>query len=128
MRLNLGTSTDCQKIDIRHGIIQNLSTSANIELCEDTQQKGIILKPFQTVTICRPVYAKKVSGTGNGILAVMPFENSMPPDFAFDKYKAPAKPHQSYCLPRDEPEEYVIKIPRELIEQGQRKFIVEFPH
>lgn len=124
MRLTL--TDDYREIGMSNGLIQNLSTAANIELSEDPQQEGVILKPSQIVMISRPIYARKSSGTTKAILAVLPLADSN--EFCFEEHEPPTSPHCHECSPRDEPEAYVIKIPRELIERGQHKFIVEFPH
>lgn len=124
MRLTL--TDDYRKIGMAYGLFQNLSTTANIELSEDPQQEGVILKPSQIAMISRPVYARKSSGATKAILAILPFADSG--EQYFEEHEPPTSTHRHECSPRDEPEAYVIKIPRELIERGQHKFIVEFPH
>ncbi|MBR0062406.1 MAG: hypothetical protein IJP68_13110 [Selenomonadaceae bacterium] len=143
MRIQL--TKDFRKVSTSYGLFQNLSGDANIELTENVQSDGIILRPFQIVTVNRTVWARKVSGAGTGVLAVLPFVDSeetsdetsdddtsdinppLPPP------RPPAPPNPYDCFenfpprpPHDE-DGYVIQIPRALIERGQHKFIVDFP-
>jgi hypothetical protein len=59
-----------------YGIIQNLSGDSNIEITDNTKEQGLLLKPFQKISINRKVFARKVSGGGTAQLIVLPFTNS----------------------------------------------------
>ena len=74
MRITL--TKDYRKIATSYGLFQNLSSDSNIELTENVQSEGIILRPFQIVTVNRTVWARKLSGAGTGVLAVLPFADS----------------------------------------------------
>ena len=74
MRITL--TRDYRKIATSYGLFQNLSGDANVELTENVQSEGIILRPFQIVTVNRTVWARKLSGAGTGVLAVLPFVDS----------------------------------------------------
>lgn len=59
------------------GVIQNLSGDANIEITDAKNEQGILLKPFQKMTIRQKVYARKVSGGGGTAqLVVLPFNST----------------------------------------------------
>lgn len=147
MRIQL--TKDFRKVSTSYGLFQNLSGDANIELTENVQSDGIILRPFQIVTVNRTVWARKISGAGTGVLAVLPFVDSeetsdetsdddtsevnppLPPPPHPPKPPAPPNPYDCFenfppRPPHDE-DGYVIQIPRALIERGQHKFIVDFP-
>ena len=74
MRIQL--TKDFRKVGTSYGLFQNLSGDANVELTENVNSDGIILRPFQIVTVNRTVWARKVSGAGTGVLAVLPFVDS----------------------------------------------------
>ena len=147
MRIQL--TKDFRKVSTSYGLFQNLSGDANIELTENVQSDGIILRPFKIVTVNRTVWARKVSGAGTGVLAVLPFVDSeetgdetsdddtsdinplLPPPPHPPRPPAPPNPYDCFenfppRPPHDE-DGYVIQIPRALIERGQHKFIVDFP-
>lgn len=175
MRVTL--TREYRKIATTYGLFQNLSGDANIELTEDVQNDGIILRPFQIATVNRTVYARKVSGPGTGVLAVLPFvdaeeteetddetsgDTTDETDSALPAYNPPPKPplpprhphhvcadpydcfgredfpkpppphgdwhhgHRPPPPPDSDADKYVIKIPRELVDRGQNKFVVDF--
>lgn len=64
---------DYLEIAETYGIFQNLSGDANIEVTNNSNEQGILLKPFQKVTIRQKVYARKVGGGGTAQLMVLPF-------------------------------------------------------
>ena len=64
---------DFLEISETYGLFQNLSGDANIEITNNTNEQGILLKPFQKVTIRQKVYARKVAGGGTAQLMVLPF-------------------------------------------------------
>lgn len=66
---------DFTEIAETYGIFQNLSGDSNIEITDNTQTQGILLKPFQKVTINQKVYARKVSGGGTSQLIILPFND-----------------------------------------------------
>ena len=172
MRVTL--TREYRKIATTYGLFQNLSGDANIELTEDVQNDGIVLRPFQIVTVNRTVYARKVSEPGTGVLAVLPFvdaeesdetdgetsddtadetDSALPsfppppppkpfpprhphhicanPYDCFDGQDFPKPPHWQHGHrppppPDSDADKYVIKIPRELVDRGQNKFVVDF--
>lgn len=162
MRVTL--TKDYRKLSMSYGLIQNISGDANVELTASVDSDGIILKPFQVVTVNRIVYARKISGVGAGALAILPFEDAQESDgeentdttgetdFAEEipprkPMKPPHIPHDPYACfehcdfpheprsfqghrppPHDDSDGYVIKIPRELVDRGQNKFVVDFSH
>lgn len=69
-------SKDFSLIKTSYGLFQNVSGDANIEITNDTNEQGILLKPFQTVEINTQVYARRISGGGTCALAVLPFGDS----------------------------------------------------
>ena len=172
MRIQL--TRDFRKIATSYGLFQNLSGDANVEITENVQNEGIILRPYQIVTVNRTVWARKISGAGTGVLAVLPFvdleetsdeETSDDTDGDTSEGKPPLPPpHPHPPLPpppppppphhhppnpydcfepfppkpepkppshhhpphHDEADNYVIEIPRALVEHGQTKFVVDF--
>ncbi|MBR1645896.1 MAG: hypothetical protein IJ685_03865 [Selenomonadaceae bacterium] len=150
MRITL--TRDYRKIATSYGLFQNLSGDSNIELTENVQSEGIILRPFQIVTVNRTVWARKLSGAGTGVLAVLPFVDSDDSDETSDNADDtsevkphypppplhhppnphdcfepfPPKPEPRSSHPHDDADSYVIKIPRALVERGQNKFVVDF--
>ena len=170
MRVTL--TRDYRKIAVTYGLFQNLSGDANIELTEDVNSDGIVLRPFQIVAVNRTVYARKVSGAGTAALAILPFvdaeetdetdgetsgDTADETDSALPAYNPPPKPpappkhphHDPYdCFcredfpkpppphedwqhghrppPDNDADKYIIKIPRELVDRGQNKFVVDF--
>ena len=64
---------DFLEIAETYGIFQNLSGDANIEISDNSNEQGILLKPFQKITINRQVYARKIGGGGTAQLIVLPF-------------------------------------------------------
>ena len=67
---------DFLEIAETYGIFQNLSGDANIEITNNTNEQGILLKPFQKVTINQQIYARKLGGGGTAQLMVLPFKNN----------------------------------------------------
>ena len=58
-----------------YGLFQNVTGNADIEITDDVNNSGIVLKPFQTVTIYQKVFARKIGIAGNCVLAVLPFQD-----------------------------------------------------
>lgn len=56
------------------GVLQNLSGDSNIEVTNDTEEQGILLKPFQKLNFNQQLYARKAAGAGTALLAVIPFK------------------------------------------------------
>ena len=67
---------DYLEISETYGIFQNLSGDANIEITNNSNEQGILLKPLQKVTIHQKVYARKAAGGGTAQLMVLPFKTS----------------------------------------------------
>ena len=57
-----------------YGLFQNLSANSDIEITENVDAAGIILKPFHTAIINQKVYARKIGNAGSCPLAVLPFQ------------------------------------------------------
>lgn len=66
---------DYLEISETYGIFQNLSGDANIEITNNSNEQGILLKPLQKVTIRQKVYARKAAGGGTAQLMVLPFNS-----------------------------------------------------
>ena len=130
MRIQL--TRDFRKIATSYGLFQNLSPDANVELTESVQSEGIILRPFQIVTVNRTVWARKLSGAGTGVLAVLPFADSddtsdeTSDDGETSSETVAPQPPPHHHPPHDDADSYVIKIPRALVDSGQSKFVVDF--
>ena len=58
-----------------YGLFQNVTGNADIEITDDVNNSGIVLKPFQTVVIHQKVFARKIGIAGNCVLAVLPFQD-----------------------------------------------------
>ena len=71
---------DFAEISESYGIFQNLSGDANIEITNNTNEQGILLKPFQKVTIRQKVFARKITGGGTAQLIVLPFTSDTSSD------------------------------------------------
>ena len=67
---------DFPEIPETYGLIQNLSGDANIEITNNTNEQGILLKPFPKITINPQIYARKLGGGGTAQLMVLPFKNN----------------------------------------------------
>lgn len=161
---------DFKLIKTESGLYQNVSGDANIEITDDPKVQGILLKPFQTVTISGKIYARRVSGGGNCALAVLPFSNVSStetttetnedgetnsesevapvaePDNSCHCHKPPVNPYEvfdngffngeykpHFPPPKppikqfDEGEDLILRIPKSVLENGQKKFVVELP-
>ena len=55
-----------------YGVFQNSSGNAEIEITANIEEAGIILRPFQTVTISQKVFARKIGNAGACVLTVLP--------------------------------------------------------
>lgn len=139
---------DFVEIAETYGIFQNLSGDANIEITNNTNEQGILLKPFQKLTIYQKVYARKITGSGTAQLIVLPF-NEYGDDFDEEIFNRPhrkpfhndhpcdcRRPHEPpppppvFPFPPDENPAaiehenfYVVKVPKDSL-NGQKKFIV----
>ena len=98
-----------------YGIFQNLSGDANIEITNNTNEQGILLKPFQKVTINQKVYAKKLNGGGTAQLVVLPFNSGT--ESASDNYD-----EENYSYNEDYNNEN-FNLPR-----GNKKFHDNYPY
>ena len=106
---------DFQEISETYGLFQNLSGDANIEITNNTNEQGILLKPFQKVTLNQKVYARKLAGGGGTAqLIVLPFnseadsteeidggENYYSENYFDENLNRPRKNRRSY--PREQP-------------------------
>lgn len=68
---------DFQEITETYGLFQNLSGDANIEITNNINEQGILLKPFQKVMLNQKVYARKLAGGGTAQLIVLPFNSEI---------------------------------------------------
>lgn len=139
---------DFVEISETYGILQNLSGDANIEITNNTAEQGILLKPFQKVTINQKVFARKVSGGGSAQLIVLPFSSDSETsyddsenysyDYSYeDNFSRPQKHHhhKRYPPPFFPPDSsapavvdcndfYMLRIPKNSL-NGQNKFLVQ---
>lgn len=121
------------------GIMQNLSSDANIEVTDNTDDSGILLKPFQTLNFSKKLYARKIGTTGTCSLAVLSFQSSADDEnssadetnTAFDEYGDlfSHAPHCHHKMPplsaKETPHHYLVRISKESL-QGQKKFLIQF--
>ena len=68
---------DFQEITETYGLFQNSSGDANIEITNNVNEQGILLKPFQKVMLNQKVYARKLAGGGTAQLIVLPFNSEI---------------------------------------------------
>ncbi len=139
---------DFLEIATTYGIFQNLSGDANIEITNNTNEQGILLKPFQQVQIYQKVYARKATGSGTAQLIVLPFNEygkDIDDDEFFNHQHIPKPPpHSCDCRRPHEPPPpppifdpfekdpevvdcggfYMLRVPKESL-NGQNKFVVK---
>ncbi|MBQ9488270.1 MAG: hypothetical protein IJU91_10825 [Selenomonadaceae bacterium] len=127
-----------------YGVMQNLSSDANIEVTDSTDDAGIVLKPFQTLNFYQKLYARKIGNTGTCSLAVLPFqdaedEKSTAADESssddesetiLDEYgdlflHEPHKPKMTPLAVKELPHHYLVSISKESL-KGQNKFLIQF--
>ena len=128
------------------GVMQNLSSDANIEVTDNTDDAGIILKPFQTLNFSQKLYARKIGNTGTSNLAVVPFhveedsesnatdesstddENDAILDEYGDLFSHEPHCHHHKMTPlavKETPHHYLVSISKESL-KGQSKFLIQF--
>lgn len=128
-----------------YGVMQNLSSDANIEVTDNTDDAGIVLKPFQTLNFYQKLYARKIGNTGTCSLAVLPFQDAADEkstaadessstdesDNILDEYgdlflHEPKHCHKTPPLAVKElPHHYLVSISKESL-KGQSKFLIQF--
>lgn len=131
-----------------YGILQNISSDSNIEVTNDVNEAGIVLKPFQTVNINQTVFARKIGNTGTCSLVVLPFQESEDDeantegtddeesDVTFDEYgnlfindKPHCHHHDKHHMPplsvQETPHHYLVSVSKESL-KGQSKFLIQF--
>ena len=142
---------DFQEITETYGLFQNSSGDANIEITNNINEQGILLKPFQKVTLNQKVYARKLAGGGGTAqLIVLPFNSEIDSteevdsgeNYFDENLNRPRKNRRSY--PREQPPPfppmfpqdnstpavvdcngfYMLKIPKNSL-NGQNKFLVQ---
>ena len=128
------------------GVMQNLSSDANIEVTDNTDDAGIILKPFQTLNFSQKLYARKIGNSGTSNLAVVPFrveediestaadessandENDAILDEYGDLFSHSPHCHHHKMTPlsvKETPQHYLVSISKESL-KGQNKFLIQF--
>lgn len=131
-----------------YGLFQNLSANSDIEITENVDSAGIILKSFHTAIINQKVYARKIGNAGTCPLAVLPFQKlcenptALPPkrcdcetesDTILDEYedlfagdcpnhKPPKMPPLSV---RETPSHYLVSVSKDSL-KNQNKFLIQF--
>ena len=127
------------------GVMQNLSSDANVEVTDNTDDAGIVLKPFQTLNFSQKLYARKIGNTGTCSLAVLSFQSSADDESIiadensssdedntnFDEYNDlfSHSPHCHHKTPplsvKETPHHYLVSISKESL-KGQNKFLIQF--
>ena len=142
-------SKNFSEIAETYGIFQNASGNTDIEITDDVNSSGIILRPLHSVTINQKVFARKVgSNVGACILQVLPFrefyhtsdsessntiEDTVNEDSTFDYYdnffhnKHRAPPHfgSEPLSVQETPHHYLVSISKDSL-KGQNKFLIQF--
>ena len=142
-------SKNFSEIAETYGIFQNASGNTDIEITNDVNSAGIILRPFHTVMINQKVFARKIgNNVGACLLQVLPFrelydtsdaetsttvENTVNEDATFDDYdnffhnKHRAPPHfgSEPLSVQETPHHYLVSISKESL-KGQNKFLIQF--
>ena len=124
-----------------YGLFQNVTGNADIEITDDVNDSGIVLKPFQTIVIHQKVFARKIGIAGNCVLAVLPFQNdtaqssnddtgttesSQTFDVYDDLFAAHSKCGKSPPLSVQEtPSHYLVSVSKDSL-KGQNKFLLQF--
>ena len=104
---------DFLEIAETYGIFQNLSGDSNIEITDNINEQGILLKPFQKIQINQKVFARKLNGGGTAQLMILPFnsaaestsenlstgENSYTENYFDENFNRPRKRHgqNNFC-------------------------------
>lgn len=129
-----------------YGLFQNVTSNADIEITDDVNNSGIVLKPFQTVTIYQKVFARKIGIAGNCVLAVLPFqdyiaaqtsdddtgstENPQGTSKIFEVYDDLFATHSNCGKPpplsvQETPSHYLVSVSKDSL-KGQNKFLLQF--
>lgn len=131
------------------GIFQNSSGNAEIEITNKLDEAGIVLKPFQAVTIHQKVFARKI-GTSAGacLLTILPFKklwnypNAVPPKrydedsdvggIAYDDWFSGdhcphhhGKPPMPPLSVQETPTHYLVSVSKDSL-KNQNKFLLQF--
>lgn len=129
-----------------YGVFQNASGNAEIEITNDINEAGIILRPFHSVIVNQKVYARKLGNAGACLMTVLPFRelwsdpDAVPPkrcddeqaedagDVTFDEY-GNLFLHDKHRSPplsvQETPNHYLVKVSKESL-KGQNKFLIQF--
>ena len=129
-----------------YGVFQNSSGNAEIEITANIEEAGIILRPFQTVTISQKVFARKIGNAGACVLTVLPLQKlcenptAIPPkrcedteseEVAVDVYdelfsgKNLPNPRKPPLSVKDTPTHYLVSISKDSL-KNQNKFLIQF--
>lgn len=134
-----------------YGVFQNSSGNAEIEITNDVAEAGIILRPFQMVTISQKVFARKIGNAGACLLTVLPLQklwdtpNAVPPkrsddtdaesdtstvDAYDDLFSGEHCPHQRKpTMPplsvQETPTHYLVSVSKDSLKH-QNKFLLQF--
>ncbi len=130
-----------------YGLFQNASGNADIEITNNVGETGIILRPFQTVTVNQKVFARKIgNNAGTCLLQVLPFSElsesantetsssvaTNDADLTFDDYgnlflnhRAPPCFGNEPLSVEETPTHYLVSVSKNSL-KGQNKFLIQF--
>ena len=130
-----------------YGLFQNITGNADIEVTDDVNQSGIVIKPFQSVVIHQKVFARKIGIAGNSILAVLPFTDSVNASSSEEDSSTPTNDSSSFeayddlfsanpnfakppphCPPlsvQETPSHYLVSVSKDSLNH-QKKFVLQF--
>lgn len=128
-----------------YGVLQNQSGDGNVEVTNDKDKPGIILKPFKTLIFNQKIFARKTGNTGTCQLAVLPFKtqsDSVADDTGgtddesdsddeididgYDDFFTNHKPHKPPPLSVQEtPSHYLVSVSKDSLKH-QNKFLIQF--
>ena len=128
-----------------YGVFQNSSGNAEIEITNDVAEAGIILRPFQTVTISQKVFARKIGNAGACLLTVLPLQklwdtpNAVPPKRsddtdaesdtstvdAYDDLFSGDKPPMPPLSVQETPTHYLVSVSKNSLKH-KKKFLLQF--
>ena len=133
------------ELEETYGVLQNQSGDGNVEITDDRDKPGIILKPFKTLIFNQKIFARKTGNTGTCQLAVLPFKTQSDGDTAEtdetveddsdeesdvegydDFFTHNHKPRRPPPLTVQEtPSHYLVSVSKDSL-KNQNKFLIQF--